>query len=173
MTPLPHVAVGLVAWKYFSRRENVKALVAYLIVACLPDLDFVLYNLFGRPAILRHQLYSHNIFFALISAVAFFPLLKSAKERWGLTAVALFHLFLDVFVIDDVPPIGFRPFWPVSRLLVSFGFFPYVRRGTLAQVLSLSNLAAFGLEVLLFVVPAILICRRELAFIWKSRILRK
>ena len=173
MTPLPHAAVGLVGWKYFSRQRDIKTLAAFLLVSCLPDLDFVLYNLLGKPQIFRHQLYSHNIFFVLLCAVAFFPILKTAKERWGLVIIGLSHLVMDVFVIDDVPPIGFRPFWPLSRLLVTVGFFPYVRRGTLIQVLSLSNLAAFGLEVLLFVVPAIFICRRELVFLWRSKVLRK
>jgi len=173
MTPLPHAAVGLVAWKYFSRREDLKALAAFLLVSCLPDLDFVLYNLFGRPRIFSHQLYSHNILFVVITALAFFPLLKSAKERRGLVLIALSHLVMDVFVVDDVPPIGFRPFWPVSRLLVSFGFFPYVRRGTLEQVLGRENFVAFGLELAIFVLPAFLLCRRELVFLWRSRVLKK
>jgi membrane-bound metal-dependent hydrolase YbcI (DUF457 family) len=173
MTPLTHAAVGLVAWKYFSRRENLKALAAFLLVSCLPDLDFVLYYLLGRPRIFTHQLYSHNILFAIMSAIVFFPLLKSARERRGLVLIALSHLVMDVFVVDDVPPIGFRPFWPVSRLLVSFGFFPYVRRGSLEQVLTLNNFFAFGLELTIFVLPAFLLCRRELAFLWRSRVLKK
>jgi membrane-bound metal-dependent hydrolase YbcI (DUF457 family) len=173
MTPLPHAAVGLVAWKFLSRRDDLRALTAFLLVSCLPDLDFVLYNILGRPRLFSHQLYSHNILIALASAFLFFPLLRSSRERWSLVLVGLSHLVIDVFVVDDVPPVGFRPFWPFSRLLVSFGFFPYVRRGNLEQVLTLRNLTAFGLELLVFVIPAILICRRELAFLWKSRILKK
>lgn len=173
MTPLPHAAVGLAAWKIASRREDARALLIFMFVSCLPDIDLLFYHLLGRPEVFKHQLYSHNIFFALLSALVFFPLLKTPRERAALALVALSHLVMDVFVVDDVAPVGFRPFWPLSKLLVSFGFFPYVRRGTPAQVLSAENLFAFGLEMALFVVPALIFCRRELEYLWKSRILKK
>jgi membrane-bound metal-dependent hydrolase YbcI (DUF457 family) len=173
MTPLSHAAVGLVGWKFLSRRDDLRALAAFLLVSCLPDLDFVLYYILGRPRIFSHQLYSHNILVALASAFLFFPVLKSSRQRWGLVLVGLSHLVMDIFVVDEVPPVGFRPFWPVSGLLVNFGFFPYVRRGTWEQVLTLRNLTALGLELLVFVIPAIFLCRRELAFLWRSRVLKK
>ncbi len=173
MTPLPHAAVGMVAWKIASRREDARALFIFMLVSCLPDLDFFLYHLFGKPDILKHQLYSHNIFFALLSAFVFFPLLKTKRERTALALAALSHLLMDVFVIDDVAPIGFRPFWPLSDCFASFGFFPYVRRGTLVEVLSLKNAFAFGLEIVMFVVPAVVYCRREIRDLWKGFSLRK
>jgi len=173
MTPLPHAAVGLIAWKLASRREDARALLIFMLVSCLPDLDLAFYFLLGRQEIFKHQLYSHNVFFALLSALIIFPLLKTKRERGALALVALSHLVLDVFVIDDVAPIGFRPFWPLSNLLVSFGFFPYVRRGTLEQVLSAGNFFALGLEMLLFVVPALVFCRRELRHLWRAGVLKK
>jgi len=170
MTPLPHAAVGLAAWKFASRHEEGRALLIFMLVSCLPDIDLLLYHLLGRPEVFKHQLYSHNVFFALLSALVFFPLLKTKKERVALALVALSHLVMDVFVVDDVAPVGFRPFWPLSNLFLSFGFFPYVRRGTPAQVLTAENLFAFGLETALFVIPALIFCRRELASLWKSRV---
>ncbi|MBN2198786.1 MAG: metal-dependent hydrolase [Candidatus Aminicenantes bacterium] len=173
MTPLAHAAVGMTAWKLSSRRGEAKALFIFMLVSCLPDIDLLFYHLFGRPEVFKHQLYSHNIFFALLSAAVFFPLLKTKREKAALTLVALSHLVMDVFVVDDVAPVGFRPFWPLSNLLLSFGFFPYVRRGTPAQVLTVENLFALGLETALFAVPALIFCRRELGYLWKTRVLKK
>ncbi|OGD27824.1 MAG: hypothetical protein A2Y56_07580 [Candidatus Aminicenantes bacterium RBG_13_63_10] len=163
----------MAAWKIASKREDARALLIFMLVSCLPDIDLLLFYLLGRPEIFKHQLYSHNLLFALLSALAFFPLLKTKREKAALVIVALSHLVMDVFVVDDVAPIGFRPFWPLSNLLVSFGFFPYVRRGTLPQVLSAENLLAFGLEMALFVIPALIFCRRELSHLWRTRVLKK
>lgn len=173
MTPLPHAAVGLAVWKFASRREDARALFIFMLVSCLPDIDLLFYHLLGRPEIFKHQLYSHNVFIALLSALVFFPLLKSRRERAALALVALSHLVMDVFVVDDVAPVGFRPFWPLSSLLLSFGFFPYVRRGTLEQVLTAENLFAFGLEMALFVIPALILCRQELFHFWRRMTAKK
>jgi membrane-bound metal-dependent hydrolase YbcI (DUF457 family) len=162
MTPISHAAVGLVGWKYFSRPKNGRALVFFIIVSCALDLDFLFYYLFGRPRIFVHQLYSHTIIVALAVALVFFPFFKTAKERWGLIIVGQSHLVMDLFVIDPVPPIGIRPFYPVSGVFFNYGFFPYVDRGGWAAIFSLRNALALGLEVALFVVPALIICRKEL-----------
>jgi len=162
MTPLSHAAVGLVGWKYADRRRDLKALIVFVVVSCLPDTDFVLYPLLGKPAWLLHQRYTHNVAVALVSALFFFPFLKAARAKIGLVLVALSHLVMDLIVIDTLPPIGFRPFLPFSGALLNFGVFPYVKRGTLAEVLSVPNLIAIGLELVLFVLPALALCRREL-----------
>jgi hypothetical protein len=162
MTPLSHAAVGLVGWKYADRRHDLKALIIFAVVSCLPDADFVLYPLLGKPAWLLHQRYTHNIAVALVSAFIFFPFLKAARARIGLVLVAVSHLVMDLVVVDTLPPIGFRPLLPFSGALLNFGVFPYVKRGTLAEVLSVPNLIAIGLELVLFVLPALILCRKEL-----------
>lgn len=168
MTPIAHAAVGLIGWKYFAGRENLKALLIYIFVACAVDLDFLLFYLFGKPEVFVHQLYSHTVFVSLAAAAIFFPWLKTAKERWSLVLVGFSHLFLDLFVIDTVPPIGFRPFYPVYDQFFSYGFFPYVIRDSLAEVFSIRNLVAVGCEVAVFVIPAILLCRKELVGIGRA-----
>ena len=165
MTPIAHAAVGLIGWKYFTGKENLKALLIYIFVACAVDLDFLLFYLFGKPEVFVHQLYSHTIFVSLAAAAIFFPCLKTAKERWGLALVGFSHLFLDLFVIDIVPPVGFRPFYPVYNQFFSYGFFPYVVRDSWAEIFSIRNLIAVGCEVAVFVVPAVLLCRKELIFL--------
>jgi len=168
MTPIAHAAVGLIAWKYFAGRENLKALLIYIFVACAVDLDFLLFYIFGKPEIFVHQLYSHTVFVSLAAAAIFFPWMKTAKERWGLTLAALSHLILDLFLIDLGPPTGFRLFYPVYNKFFSYGFFPYMIRGSLAEIFSIRNLVAMGCEVLVFVVPAVILCRKELVLIGRK-----
>jgi len=163
MTPLPHAAAGLIGWRLADRRHGLKTLLVFVFVSCLPDADFVLYPLLGNPDWLIHQRYTHNIVLSLLSALAFFPLLRAARLRLGLVLTALSHLVLDVIVVDTLAPIGFRPFLPFSDGLLNWGVFPFVRRGTLAEVLSVPNLVAFGLEIALFVLPALWLSRKELA----------
>jgi len=165
MTPLAHAAVGLVGWKYFARRKDTKALVFFVVAACAVDLDFLLYYLFGRPQVFIHQLYSHNIFISLLAALIFFPFLKTARARWGLVFISMTHLFMDLFVIDNVLPIGFRVFFPVYNKFYSYGFFPFVQRGSARDLFSLHNLVAVACEVAVFVIPALILCRKELALL--------
>ncbi len=169
MTPLPHAAVGLVGWKYADRRHDFKTLLIFIFVSCLPDADFVLYPLLGKPDWLLHQRFTHNIAVALLSALLFFPFLKMTRARIGLTLVALSHLVMDVFVVDTLPPIGFRPLLPFSDALLNRGIFPYVKRGTVAEVLSTQNLVAFGLELALFVLPALILCRKDVVSLWNRK----
>ncbi|MCJ7589690.1 MAG: metal-dependent hydrolase [Candidatus Aminicenantes bacterium] len=169
MTPFPHAAVGLIGWKYADHSHGLKALLIFVFVSCLPDADFVLYPLLGKPDWLLHQRYTHNVSVALLSALIFFPFLRMARARIGLVLVALSHLVMDVFVVDTLAPIGFRPFLPFSDAPLNFGVFPFVKRGTVAQVLSAPNLIAFGLELGLFVLPALILCRKEIAALRKNK----
>lgn len=168
MTPIAHAAVGLIGWKYFARRKNLKALLIFIFVACALDLDFLLFYLFGKPEVFVHQLYSHTVFISTAAAVVFFPLLKTARERWGLVLVGFSHLFLDLFVIDIVPPTGFRLFYPVYNKFFSYGFFPYALRDSWAEIFSIRNLVVVECEILVFVVPAVILCRKELVLIGRK-----
>lgn len=168
MTPIAHAAVGLVGWKCFSRRKDLKALVFFIVTACAVDLDFLFYYVFGRPQVFIHQLYSHNIFISLAVAMVFFPFLRTARERGGLALISLSHLLMDVFVIDTVPPIGFRPFFPVYNKFYSYGFFPFVQRGSARDLFSVHNLVAVACEVAVFVIPALFLCRQELALLLRK-----
>lgn len=168
MTPVAHAAVGLAGWKLFSRERDRRALGIFIFVACAVDLDFVLYYAFGRPPVFVHQLYSHNVIVTALIAFAFFPLLKTARERWGLLLTGLSHLVMDVFVIDTLPPIGFRPFFPISNKFYNFGFFPYVGKESWRSVFSVHNALVVGLEALVFAVPALIYCRKELGLLRKK-----
>ena len=169
MTPLSHAAVGLIGWKYADRRHDLKTLLIFVFISCLPDADFVLYPLLGKPDWLLHQRYTHNVGIALLSALIFFPFLRMARARIGLILVTLSHLIMDLSVVDTLAPIGFRPFLPFSDALLNFGIFPFVKRGTVAQVLSVPNLIAIGLELGLFVLPALILSRKEIAALRKNK----
>lgn len=169
MTPLPHAAAGLLGWKLADRRYRPWILLAFIFVSCLPDVDFVLYPLLGKPDWLIHQRYTHTILLSVLSALVLFPLLKEARLRIGLVLTALSHLVLDVIVVDTLAPVGFRPFLPFSDVYLNWGLFPFVRCGMVAEVLSVPNLVAFGLELAVFVLPAVWLCRKELADLGRGR----
>jgi hypothetical protein len=169
MTPLSHAAVGLIGWKYADRRHDLKTLLIFVFISCLPDADCFLFPLLGKPDWLFHQRFTHNVGIALLSALIFFPFLRMARARIGLILVTLSHLIMDLSVVDTLAPIGFRPFLPFSDALLNFGIFPFVKRGTVAQVLSVPNLIAIGLELGLFVLPALILSRKEIAALRKNK----
>jgi membrane-bound metal-dependent hydrolase YbcI (DUF457 family) len=169
MTPITHAAVGMVGWKYFSRRQSAGTLAAFIFVAGAVDLDILFYALLGRPDVFFHQLYSHNILVSLAVAAVFFPWLKGVRQRVGLALVGLSHLALDLIVIDTVAPTGIRPFFPFFNRFYYLGFFPYVIRGGWRETFSLTNLITVLLETAVFVVPALILCRRELVRLWRTK----
>jgi membrane-bound metal-dependent hydrolase YbcI (DUF457 family) len=169
MTPFSHAALGLLGWKISGGRRDPRSLSVFVFVACAVDLDFVLYYALGRPEIFRHQLYSHNLLVTVLLALPFFAFLRTARERWGLLLTGSSHLLLDIFVIDTLPPIGFRPLYPFFNGYVNVGLFPYVGKETWASVFSWHNILVLGLEALVFVVPALLLARKELAGLWSRK----
>jgi hypothetical protein len=163
VSPLAHAGIGLLGWQLADRKKTAGSLALFLFAANWPDIDFVLAGLFGNRDLFRHQFYTHNVFFVLAGCAFLSLLLPSGRSRWGLILTGLSHLPLDVIVVDTVPPIGIRPFWPVSGALYNIGLFPFLERGPWRVIVSLRNFLVLGLEFLLFVLPVLLIYRRSLA----------
>jgi len=163
MSPVAHSAVGLLGWQKFSGKKNLKTLLIFILIANLPDIDFAFYLFMGDKALNLHQYFTHNVFFAAITAIACWPLFKSKGERVGILLVAFSHLLLDYFTIDLVAPKGFRLFYPFSPQLFNFGIFPNLLKDNWAGVFSFYNLLVIGLETALFAVPVFLVYRREFA----------
>ncbi len=169
MTPFSHAAIGLLGWKYSAARRDVRSLAAFAFIACAVDVDFILYYSLGRPEVFRHQLFSHNIFVIAVLCLPFFVYLKTARERWGLLLTGASHLFMDIFVIDTLAPIGVRPFFPVWNQYFNVSLFPYVAKETWPRLLSWHNIGVLALEVLMFIVPAVLLSRKELGRLLSSK----
>ena len=163
MTPFSHAAMGLLGWKYSASRRDARSLLAFVFIACAVDVDFLLYYSLGRPEVFRHQVFSHNLFVIAALSLPFFAYLKTPRERWGLLLAGGSHLLMDMFVIDTLAPVGIRPFFPVWNQFFNVSFFPYVAKETWLSVLSWHNLYVLGLEALIFIVPAVILARGELA----------
>jgi hypothetical protein len=163
VSPLAHAGIGLLGWQAFDRKKTAGSLALFLFAANWPDIDFVFSWFFGNRGIFRHQFYTHNVFFVMAGCGLLALLLPKGGGRWGLILAGLSHLPLDFIVVDTVPPIGIRPFWPVSDALYNIGLFPNLERGPWRVIFSPRNFLVLGLEFLLFVLPVLLLYRRSLA----------
>jgi len=161
MSPVGHSSVALLGWQKSTPNKNLKTLLLFLLISNLPDIDFLFSLFIGKKTAAIHQYYTHNIFFVCITALLFFPFLKQKKERIGFFLVAFSHLLLDLLVIDMVPPIGFRIFYPLSNQVFNFGIFPNMERDNLAAIFVLQNLWVLALEAAVFLVPVLLYYRKE------------
>lgn len=157
MTPIAHSAIGLLGWQKAATRKNIFGVFLFLLIANLPDIDFVLSGFSGQPELQIHQSYTHNIFFIGIFTLPFFMIFKTRKERVALFLVSYSHLLLDVIIVDRVAPVGIRLFFPVSEKLFNLGFFPNFMRGKINEVFSWHNLVTIFLEIVFFVFPVLLI----------------
>jgi hypothetical protein len=132
MSPVFHCGLALIGWQASAQKKNYITLMAYVLLSNLPDFDFLIYALNSK---ILHQYYTHNIFFALISALLFFPFFKTIKERVVLIFLAISHLIADLFLIDTFPPIGLQLFFPFSNKLFNIGFFPTLNRSNIYSLL--------------------------------------
>ena len=169
MSPIAHSGMALLGWQLAARRKNVLTLGIFLAAANLPDVDFLLGLVFGRTRIPIHQYYTHNLAFVVLTVGLMSLLLPAGRDRWGLLLVGLSHLALDVIVIDLVRPVGIRALYPFSDALFNFGFFPYLKRGSLKAMATVRNVKVLALETAVFVLPVVLAFPRRLAREFGSR----
>jgi membrane-bound metal-dependent hydrolase YbcI (DUF457 family) len=157
MSPIAHSGMALLGWQLTATRKNIRTLAVFLVAANLPDVDFLLFIIFGRGRLSLHQYFTHNLLFVVLATGLLSLLLPAGRDRWGLLLVGVSHLFLDIIVIDTLRPIGLRPFYPFSKALFNFGFFPFLKRGSLKVMASLRNMEVLLLETVVFVLPVLVI----------------
>ena len=162
MTPVGHVGLGLLGWQIGDRRKTAGTLALFLLAANGADIDFLLSLLFGARPLFVHQAYTHNLLFVLLSCGALSMLLKDGPSRGALLLTGLSHLAFDIFVVDPVPPVGIRLFYPFSGALFNVALFPHVERGAWPALFSSRNLAAVALEFACFVLPVLILFGRRI-----------
>jgi membrane-bound metal-dependent hydrolase YbcI (DUF457 family) len=127
-------------------------LVASVIAASLPDIDFGIGFLIGRNV---HHYFTHSIGFTLMFAAASYLASRvSGRARPGFDALVLggcylSHVFLDLFSKDTAPPYGLQLLWPFSAdfHISPVLLFDDIWRGTLAKLLGLHNWLAVAREI--------------------------
>jgi len=164
LSPVAHAGLGLLGWQVFDRKKTAGTLLLFLLVANGPDVDFLLHTIFRSRALFLHQYYTHNLLFTLGLSVCASLLLGDARSRMGLVLTGLSHLAADVIVIDTLPPIGLRLFYPFSGTFYNLPWFPYLKRGSWKVITSMRNFEVLALEFVIFILPVLLIFFKPL---WK------
>jgi len=121
-SPVAHSLVGYCIYQLTpgaKRRHQWSLLALYLVLANVPDLDFIPGLLVGDAGRYHHGL-MHSIGFAALFGLGFSVLLylyKQAASRRNFTiffSLYFSHVILDYFSLDSSAPFGVPLFWPLS-----------------------------------------------------------
>lgn len=168
-SPVGHSLSGLAVALFAlpKKRTGLAFPVLYcLLFANLPDLDFLPGLLLNRPA-LFHGDVLHSVGSAVLISAVGALLLRLRNQKFTSTFILGFaaygtHLLLDLLNPDGRPPHGIPILWPISDayFLSPWTVFIGIRHASttytttgefIRSVLSLHNLLAVGLEILIFV----------------------
>lgn len=120
--PIAHATVGYLIHRLDPRRtafDGWGRALAYMAIANLPDADFLVGFVLGRPGAL-HRGISHTVLAAVVfGASAALVTRRRWRDRWWpaalmLAAVYGSHLLVDAFTIDERGPAGGQFLWPLS-----------------------------------------------------------
>jgi inner membrane protein len=174
-TPIGHTLAGLTALTTAPRRPLRPLVLLAVVMANVPDLDFLPGILVGMPT-LYHQGVTHSLAAAALASFVGAIVLRhlglpfGAAFRVGLAAYAS-HLALDLVGPDARLPFGIPLFWPLSdaHFLSPVPLLPGVHHAArtessisewLTGILVMRNIGAMAVEVGLFGPIAWLATRR-------------
>jgi membrane-bound metal-dependent hydrolase YbcI (DUF457 family) len=83
MSPVAHSVIGLLGWQKFSEKKNLKTPGIFILIANLPDIDFAFYLFLGEKALNIHQYFTHNVFFAAITALFAMPVFLVYRREFA------------------------------------------------------------------------------------------
>ncbi len=98
-----------------------RTLLLLVMLANLPDIDFLPGLLAGNPNQYHHHYFSHSLPFALVvgAVLAGHVSIKKGKKFWPyfllFAGVCFSHVILDYFSADTSEPLGVPMFWPLSN----------------------------------------------------------
>jgi membrane-bound metal-dependent hydrolase YbcI (DUF457 family) len=132
-TPIGHSLAGItiqLASGHKLARHQLTSLLLILVVASLPDIDFLPGYWSGEPRA-YHWGPTHSVFAALMVGAACGWVARLRGRRFGVTcllvsAVYASHLLLDMMLgPDEAPSLGLQVFWPVNhdRWMMPFSLF--------------------------------------------------
>jgi inner membrane protein len=175
-TPIGHAMAGYLVYRAggaYKRADNRPLLALCLLMAVIPDIDFLPGIFYGQPALYHHGV-SHSLGFALgagfIAAGIADRKRKTLLTDWSLFFLAYAsHPIMDLFEPDKRPPFGVPLFWPIQGeyYRAPFQLFWGVHhaastssstREWTSGILDLYNVGAIGIEILVML-PLILAVR--------------
>ena len=160
-----HALCGASFW--LLARKNIQAptpairyrwLAGFMLLACLPDLDFIAGYIFANNVHQYHSGASHSIVAVCLATVAIgvtLPFCRNLKIlRWIFVALAS-HIVIDLFTGPQLglyESYGVMLFWPFStdRITMPMSLFYGVQHATFADLTSWHNLKVVGFEILTF-----------------------
>jgi membrane-bound metal-dependent hydrolase YbcI (DUF457 family) len=86
-------------------RARVPLLIACVVTACLPDIDF----LWGR-----HNMETHSIGFAVLVGAALWAWRRAPRLAVACALAVGTHVLFDWLGSDDSPPLGVMALWPLD-----------------------------------------------------------
>jgi len=149
-TPIGHslTSLGIIqaAEEYSAGR-----MVFFLTVGLLPDVDLLLDKF---PVLKKAGFYHQGLTHTFLAALVFSALVYIFTQNIRLAALSLLiysiHIFLDLFMVDHNPPIGFRPFYPFWNKLLNFPFIPPTDKSSIEGILSGQSFRAILWETSFF-----------------------
>ena len=103
-----------------KREWSWKTVLLFVVVANLPDIDFLPGFLVGKPNLYHHHYLSHSLGFAVFVGLVLGWVFAKRKPRGFLYYFLVFgsvcysHMVLDYFTADTSTPLGLPLFWPFS-----------------------------------------------------------
>jgi len=158
-TPIGHSMFGFITY-YFWEKVNIKnidpkKLFIFVILANLPDVDFIPGLILGDPNRFHHVI-SHSVIFLVVVAFLLgkFDFVCEKKGYFKKVSILSFlllgHMLIDFFTVDTREPLGIDLFWPYPRYFISpFPVFPSFNR-RFSHLVSVDNLQTLFIELLVF-----------------------
>ena len=122
-TPVGHAVLGsalCVRMNAFESMHWTWRLLIIIVMANLPDIDFVFGAVQGNPNA-YHHLWTHSLMFVLLIGGGlgwtFSRMIHSEMNRMVPLFILLIlsHIVLDFLAVDRSPPYGMPIFWPFSK----------------------------------------------------------
>jgi inner membrane protein len=171
--PIAHAAAGYLVHRAERRFpggdrpsiEGWRRVAVLMLIGNLPDMDFVVGFVIGRPGLL-HRGVSHTVLAGVLFGVAAGAFMRWRwRERFASAALVfgaayLSHLVIDYFTIDSRPPAGAQFLWPFSSeyFLSPVTIFGEIyidgrtRAGFLSTVLAWPTVVVLAREIVIAVV---------------------
>jgi inner membrane protein len=120
-SPVGHEIAGFIAYDLFGwilrLRRSSRVLILCLLLAILPDFDFLFGMLAGDPNMYHHGM-SHSVVFGFLISGGLSALFYLPHRFWIVTVIFssayMSHLLLDFLSLDRSAPYGMQLLWPFS-----------------------------------------------------------
>ncbi len=118
--PIVHGTAGYLIQRHNrTMRTGVWSVLAAVLVANLPDFDFIVGFVLGKPGMF-HRGFSHTVLAAVVFGLAAGTCYRLVTKSGWIKATVLFtslyasHLVVDAFTVDARAPYGGQFLWPLS-----------------------------------------------------------